>query len=53
MLGDQHGNSADSASDCRGKIRDTGCRVVTVQRSDFVGRAFAIVWPVTRWGGVG
>lgn len=53
VLGDHRSNSADSMADCRGKTSPGECTVATVRRSDLVGKVFAIVWPIPRWGGVG
>ena len=52
VLGDHRSRSADSIAECRGQVEASGCRIATVRSSDLVGRAFAVVWPVSRWGGV-
>lgn len=53
VLGDHRSNSNDSIAGCRGQTTTAACRVATVQRSDIVGQVFAIVWPLSRWGGLG
>lgn len=52
VLGDYRSNSKDSISRCRGQDSTETCRVATVRRTDLVGRVFAIVWPISRWGAV-
>lgn len=51
VLGDNRANSADSVFPCRGNpAADDGCfRWMT--RDDVFGKAGAILWPVSRWGG--
>ena len=51
VLGDNRANSADSVFPCRGNpTADVGCfRWMT--RDDVFGKAGAILWPVSRWGG--
>ncbi len=51
MLGDNRGNSSDSAAYCRGDGAAADCwRWAT--REDMVGRAVVLFWPVTRWTGL-
>lgn len=50
VLGDNRGNSSDSAAHCRtqGGAEDDGCwRWAT--RDDVVGKVVAILWPIDRW----
>lgn len=49
VLGDNRGNSADSAVACRGLVdADPGCWR-WMHRSDVVGKVGMIFWPVGRW----
>ena len=51
MLGDNRGNSSDSAAFCRGDVPPENCwRWAT--RPDVVGKAFVVLWPITRWSGL-
>lgn len=51
MLGDNRGNSSDSAAYCRGDTPAEDCwRWAT--RTDVVGKAVVLFWPVTRWSGL-
>lgn len=51
MLGDNRGNSSDSAAYCRGDTPPADCwRWAT--RPDMVGKAFVLFWPLTRWSGL-
>ena len=51
MLGDNRGNSSDSAAFCRSDAPTADCwRWAT--RTDIVGNAFVIFWPITRWSGL-
>jgi signal peptidase I len=51
MLGDNRGNSSDSAAFCRGDEPVSDCwRWAT--RSDVVGKAVVLFWPITRWSGL-
>lgn len=48
VLGDNRTNSADSAALCRGDSSTPDCWR-WVLRSEIVGKAVVILWPVTRW----
>lgn len=51
VLGDNRGNSSDSAAACRVEGADPGCwRWAT--REGVVGRAAAVIWPIGRWAGL-
>ena len=51
MLGDNRGDSSDSAAFCRSDSASADCwRWAT--RPDIVGNAFVIFWPITRWSGL-
>jgi hypothetical protein len=51
VLGDNRGNSSDSAAFCRAPGADDGCwRWAT--RDGLVGRAAAVIWPIPRWAGL-
>ncbi len=53
VLGDHRGASSDGIAQCRGSM-DTGDACVRwVRESDVIGEAFAVVWPIGRFGGVG
>lgn len=48
MLGDNRGNSSDSAAFCRAEASPANCwRWAT--RPDMVGRAVVLFWPIARW----
>lgn len=49
VLGDNRDASADSALYCRAPDSPEDCWR-WARRDDIVGRAVAIIWPVTRWG---
>ncbi|MFJ2550875.1 signal peptidase I [Microbacterium sp. NPDC087591] len=51
VLGDNRANSADSVFPCRGNptAEDSCFRWMT--RDDVFGKAGAILWPISRWGG--
>ncbi len=52
VLGDHRSESSDGAIRCRGRTDpDVGCWR-WVHPSEIVGRATAILWPVTRWSGL-
>ncbi|WP_396657574.1 signal peptidase I [Microbacterium sp.] len=51
VLGDNRANSSDSAYLCRTAEEAEGCWR-WAHRDGIVGRAVAIVWPVTRWSGL-
>lgn len=61
MLGDNRGNSSDSAAFCRGDAA-TGASAGSAgsagecwrwaARSDVVGKAVVLFWPITRWTGL-
>ncbi|MFK3676444.1 signal peptidase I [Microbacterium sp. NPDC090218] len=52
VLGDNRANSADSAYRCRGTMTaDPGCWR-WVDRGAVVGKATAVLWPVSRWSGL-
>lgn len=52
VLGDNRGNSSDSAFDCRGApAGDTSC-FRWAKGSQIVGRVVAIIWPPGRWRGM-
>lgn len=51
MLGDHRSGSADSAYLCRTGEAPPGCWR-WAHRSDIVGKAVVILWPVSRWGGL-
>ena len=51
MLGDNRGNSSDSAAFCRGDAPPDDCwRWAT--RPDVVGKAVVLFWPIPRWSGL-
>ena len=55
MLGDNRGNSSDSAAFCRGDAA-TGASADAcwrwAARSDVVGKAVVLFWPLNRWSGL-
>jgi len=51
VLGDHRSNSSDSAAHCRVEGADAGCWR-WVHRDDIVGATVAVIWPVSRWGGL-
>lgn len=51
VLGDHRSRSADSAIRCRTIETDAGCWR-WASRSDIVGKAVVILWPVSRWSGL-
>ena len=52
VMGDHRSVSADSAYGCRGlSDSDDGCWL-WARDEDVVGRASAILWPVSRWSGL-
>ncbi|MFP1601428.1 signal peptidase I [Microbacterium sp. 2216-1] len=52
VLGDHRSLSADSAQHCRRDAdNDSGCWL-WARDEDIVGRASAILWPASRWGGL-
>lgn len=51
VLGDNRANSADSVFTCRGDAdADESC-IRWMTRDEVFGRAGAILWPISRWGG--
>ncbi len=51
VLGDNRGNSADSAADCRGNVTDESCWR-WAERDEIVGKVSVILWPISRWSAV-
>ena len=51
MLGDHRSGSADSARYCRGDTHAASCWR-WAHREDIVGKAVAVLWPISRWGGI-
>ena len=54
MLGDHRGASSDSIQQCRGsaEVANADPCVRWARESDVVGEAAAVVWPLSRFGGV-
>lgn len=52
MLGDNRGNSSDSAAFCRGDAAASDECWRWAARSDVVGKAVVLFWPLTRWSGL-
>lgn len=51
VLGDHRSASADSAVQCRAPQASSDCWR-WAKRSDIVGRAVVILWPISRWSGL-
>ncbi|MFS6528347.1 signal peptidase I [Microbacterium aurugineum] len=52
VLGDNRGNSADSAYRCRGDATAGPECWRWVDRASVVGKATAVLWPLSRWNGL-
>lgn len=50
VLGDNRGNSADSAAACRGRSAVAEGCWRWMRRADVVGEIGVVFWPVSRWG---
>lgn len=52
VLGDHRGASSDGISQCRGRTDGGEACVRWAREEDVIGEAFAVVWPLNRFGGL-